>query len=63
MQNNLAMIRSSLCSNPSLMDRITLYPVALGTSKQTCWTFSGVDNAVRACELPRRKRAPPLVAP
>lgn len=40
MQNNVALLRSSVCANPQFSTCITVYPVGLSSENTTCWVIS-----------------------
>lgn len=44
MSHNLRLLRASLCANPSLMERVALYGIGLGTKVSTCFMLSDVKN-------------------
>ncbi|KIY99432.1 hypothetical protein MNEG_8530 [Monoraphidium neglectum] len=44
MASNIQLVRTSLCANPGLMDRVALYNTGLGTQRATCSIISDVSN-------------------
>jgi hypothetical protein len=42
---NQVLLRHSLCDNPELMERITLYATGLGDTKKDCTVVSPTANA------------------
>lgn len=44
MPSNVRLVRSSLCANPRLMERVALYGTGLGTKRTQCYIVSGKVN-------------------
>ncbi|KAI8464132.1 MAG: S-adenosyl-L-methionine-dependent methyltransferase [Monoraphidium minutum] len=44
MASNIALLRTSLCANPPLLDRVALYGTGLGTKRADCIMLSDVAN-------------------
>jgi hypothetical protein len=47
MRANQHLIRSTLCDNPALMGRTTLFAFGLGAAPGSCYIFSDDNNKAR----------------
>lgn len=61
MPGNLGMIRASLCENEDLASRVTVHPVGLGASPDTCQLISGkinVGDGIMRCGAEKENPVP-----
>ena len=57
--DNFRLVESTLCANPSLASRVTLYPVGLNHANASCEVFtdrSNQGNGIAVCDEDAHKR-------
>ncbi|GAX80567.1 hypothetical protein CEUSTIGMA_g8004.t1 [Chlamydomonas eustigma] len=60
LHSNLNLLRSSLCENVGVMNRVTLYPFGLGDKQAICYLYSkdeNLGNGNADCESPSKEAA------